>query len=208
MGKKFKICPICKHKNSVYAQFCKNSQCPDKPNLSNVAPTEELQAPQEEVRAENRKPNIPRHILDGMNQKAAVIKPNIRIVQHSKTPNPFTDDVKPPGQRCSRSYEQLTLPKARLECPRSRWASDVTSGVVVGRSFSADINLSALDPENYISNRHARFIFQNGQWLVQNFMPTNNTYVNGVLLPHNTSIVLKDGDTIRLDCIEFLFREL
>jgi pSer/pThr/pTyr-binding forkhead associated (FHA) protein len=60
-----------------------------------------------------------------------------------------------------------------------------------------DIDLDSLDQEAKVSRRHARIVFNNGEYYVEDLGSTNGTYVNRGrrLLPGNPQI-LQDGDEI------------
>lgn len=60
-----------------------------------------------------------------------------------------------------------------------------------------DVDLDAFDPEAKISRRHARIIFDNGKYMVEDLGSTNGTFVNrGRRLLPGTPHVLNDGDEI------------
>ena len=60
-----------------------------------------------------------------------------------------------------------------------------------------DVDLDAFDPEAKISRRHARIVFKNGGYSIEDLGSTNGTYVNRGrrLIPGNPH-VLKNGDEI------------
>jgi hypothetical protein len=60
-----------------------------------------------------------------------------------------------------------------------------------------DIDLDAHDPEAKVSRRHARIIFRDGKYTIEDLGSTNGTYINRGrrLIPGNPNI-LNDGDEI------------
>lgn len=63
--------------------------------------------------------------------------------------------------------------------------------LLVGRHHSCDVVLS--DPT--VSRRHARLVFRDGNWVLQDLESTNGTTVNGVLIGR---CVLRPGDRLSL----------
>ncbi len=60
-----------------------------------------------------------------------------------------------------------------------------------------DVDLDAHDPEAKVSRRHARIIFQNGKYSVEDLGSTNGTYINrGRRLIPGSPNILTDGDEI------------
>jgi serine/threonine-protein kinase len=60
-----------------------------------------------------------------------------------------------------------------------------------------DIDLDAFDPEAKVSRRHARIIFRDGKYFIEDLGSTNGTYVNrGRRLIPGTPHPLNDGDEI------------
>lgn len=60
-----------------------------------------------------------------------------------------------------------------------------------------DVDLDAFDPEAKISRRHARIIYRNGGYAIEDLGSTNGTYVNrGRRLIPGSPQVLRNGDEI------------
>lgn len=60
-----------------------------------------------------------------------------------------------------------------------------------------DVDLDAHDPEAKVSRRHARIMFQNGRYTIEDLGSTNGTYINrGRRLIPGTPNVLSEGDEI------------
>jgi pSer/pThr/pTyr-binding forkhead associated (FHA) protein len=62
----------------------------------------------------------------------------------------------------------------------------------VGRNDNNDIQIDNLS----VSGQHARIVYQNGQYFLQDLGSTNNTYINGNMLVGNHS--LQEGDIIAI----------
>lgn len=82
--------------------------------------------------------------------------------------------------------------------------------VVVGRrdpqrGFSPDVDLLALDHQQTVSRRHARFTRRAGRFYLEDLNAYNRTRVNGLpLVPHQEH-ELHDGDMVRLGNVELRF---
>lgn len=60
-----------------------------------------------------------------------------------------------------------------------------------------DVDLDAHDPEAKVSRRHARILYKNNRFMIEDLGSTNGTYVNrGRRLLPGTSHLLNDGDEI------------
>lgn len=81
------------------------------------------------------------------------------------------------------------FPITNLETNIGRWDAD--SGIF------PDVDLDQDDPEAKVSRRHARIVFQNGQFFIEDLGSTNGTFVNRGrrLLPGHRQI-LQNGDEI------------
>ncbi|MEZ5307028.1 MAG: FHA domain-containing protein [Pyrinomonadaceae bacterium] len=81
------------------------------------------------------------------------------------------------------------FPLSAEESNIGRWDAD--NGVF------PDVDLDAHDPEAKVSRKHARIIFRNGQYVVEDLGSTNGTFVNRGrrLIPGNPHI-LNDGDEV------------
>jgi pSer/pThr/pTyr-binding forkhead associated (FHA) protein len=89
----------------------------------------------------------------------------------------------------------------------------VTAGrseLTIGRTYKnmvPDIDLGPYGGSKAgVSRRHARLIFRDGRWHVEDLDSTNGTFINGVkVTPHQLS-VLSDGDVIRCGQIELTLK--
>lgn len=104
------------------------------------------------------------------------------------------DRFKPKGVHANLVIERgqaigTEFPLSAEESNIGRWDAD--NGVF------PDIDLDAHDPEAKVSRKHARILFQNGLYTVEDLGSTNGTFVNRGrrLIPGNPHL-LKDGDEI------------
>ena len=75
------------------------------------------------------------------------------------------------------------------ECLIGRWDAD--------NGIFPDVDLDRHDPEAKISRRHARILYNKGQYSIEDLGSTNGTYVNrGRRLIPGSGQILKDGDEI------------
>lgn len=83
---------------------------------------------------------------------------------------------------------------ARRGAPELVLALDWTGGqpeILIGRHYACDVVLS--DPR--VSRRHARMVFRDGSWIVQDLASTNGTWVNGATVGR---CALRPGDHLLL----------
>jgi hypothetical protein len=83
---------------------------------------------------------------------------------------------------------------AHAEPPTVLLALDWSGGqgeLILGRHHSCDLVLS--DPS--VSRRHARLVFRDGNWVLQDLESTNGTIVNGVLVGR---CALRPGDRVMI----------
>ncbi len=75
------------------------------------------------------------------------------------------------------------------ECLIGRWDAD--------NGIFPDVDLDRHDPEAKISRRHARILYNKGQYSIEDLGSTNGTYVNrGRRLIPGSGQILSDGDEI------------
>ena len=72
--------------------------------------------------------------------------------------------------------------------------------IIVGRSSKSDIHLSV----DNVSRRHARVLFRNEEYHIEDLNSTNGLYVNGVKVE---KCVLRNNDHIEIGGVKILFRE-
>ena len=123
---------------------------------------------------------------------------------------PFCDN-------CGASLRLLSPPppglRARLVVVRSGGHFDLSDkpDILVGREDPArgvfpDVDLIPHGGlEGGVGRRHARLIFRNNQWLIEDLLSTCGTLVNKQRLQPGVPRPLKDGDQIRLGRVELTF---
>lgn len=71
--------------------------------------------------------------------------------------------------------------------------------IYIGRGESNQINLSA----SFASQRHARIIFREGSYFLEDLGSTNGTYIHGVRITEPA--LLQDGDLIKVAAVTLRF---
>lgn len=72
--------------------------------------------------------------------------------------------------------------------------------VVIGRSTECDIQLGVQN----VSRKHARVLFQNEEYLIEDLGSTNGVFVNGIKV---VKCVLRNNDQIEIGGVKLLFNE-
>jgi len=72
--------------------------------------------------------------------------------------------------------------------------------VIVGRIPECDIQL----PEGNVSRRHARIIFRNEEYQIEDLESTNGIYVNGIKIE---KCILRNHDLLDIGGVKILFNE-
>lgn len=80
----------------------------------------------------------------------------------------------------------------------------VNPGDIAGRDGTID--LSQLENSNFISREHARIIFKEGSWHIENLAQTNKTFVNHVQVQPGEEHILSDGDQLILANVRLIFQ--
>jgi hypothetical protein len=81
---------------------------------------------------------------------------------------------------------------------------DPASGVV-SRVLGVDLT-DLEDPQNpSVSRRHARILFRDGDYLIQDLRSTNGTCVNGTMLPQEARLALHHSDEVQFGDITLYF---
>lgn len=78
-------------------------------------------------------------------------------------------------------------------------------GLTIGRE--ADIDVSRLPENKFVSRVHATFIKDGSGWSIRDEKSTNRTYINSVALDPGEKRKLKDGDLISLGYMCFIYTE-
>lgn len=85
--------------------------------------------------------------------------------------------------------------------PSFRFA--LLDGLTIGRE--ADIDVSRLPENKFVSRVHATFLKESGGWSIRDEHSTNRTYLNSVALEPGERKPLKDGDLISLGYMCFIY---
>ena len=72
--------------------------------------------------------------------------------------------------------------------------------VVIGRSAECDIQLGVQN----VSRKHARVLFQNEEYLIEDLESTNGVFVNGIKV---VKCVLRNDDQIEIGGVKLVFME-
>jgi hypothetical protein len=116
------------------------------------------------------------------------------IEQVEPTPVETTDERKIEGVHATLTIERgMSVGKQfNLSAEESyigRWDAD--------NGIFPDIDLDAHDPEAKVSRRHARIIYRDGRYSIEDLGSTNGTYINrGRRLIPGSPNILNDGDEI------------
>ncbi|HEY8550204.1 MAG TPA: FHA domain-containing protein [Vicinamibacterales bacterium] len=83
--------------------------------------------------------------------------------------------------------------------------------LLIGRSsrasgYTADIDLSALDPDRTLSRKHARILRTPDGLVLKEEEGRNGTFVNGDRIGPGQTVRLEEGDRIRFGLVEVVFR--
>lgn len=81
--------------------------------------------------------------------------------------------------------------------------------LIVGRShkeISPDIDLAPFGGSKAgVSRRHSRLVQKAGEWFIEDLNSTNGTFINGLRLRPQQTVVLKNGDIVRCGQVELEF---
>jgi hypothetical protein len=119
-------------------------------------------------------------------------------------------DIVPQVQIATVERPQATIrmpsqPLPKLYCESNPdFAVEIKNGDIIGREGS--INVTSFPRSEYISRKHATFIYQGNNWLLKVEGKTNPTMVNFKQLSSGEIAPLKDNDRITLADTTFIFR--
>lgn len=119
------------------------------------------------------------------------------------------------GEEISEAQEEIS--KAELHVVREGKETgevfSLSSSTVIGRFDPSigpvDIDLSSLPEGVYVSRRHARITFENGEWILSDLGSSNGTFVlekGGDFRKISEPTVLNDGQEIAFGNARFIFR--
>jgi hypothetical protein len=180
------LCLNCQHENIVGALFCEACGFA----LEEPVPLTAIR---------------PRHqtssLMDPGPDDDAVSRPDT-VILDDRGPQEEPIELEAPPETyflITRTGRHIPVP-AKLQVIVGR--SDVRSGV------QPDIDLAQEGAQQSgVSRRHCRFIWDSGQWLVEDLMSTNYTSVNGLRLPSHTPTPVHQGDEIRLGKLSLTFAQ-
>ncbi len=103
----------------------------------------------------------------------------------------------------SRSLSADALPKLSLKVQgEQKLHSFQKLEVLVGREAGCDVHLV----DSTVSGRHARLIYRQGQWWLEDLNSTNGTFLNQMRLAEPMALTV--GDLIRCGQVEFEIENL
>ena len=96
---------------------------------------------------------------------------------------------------------------AALEYPGGRFKIS-KERALIGRSPQADVNLTDLDKNSYVSKEHAWLHYQEGNWSLHvSDKSSNPTMVNGEVVPRGAEVQLNFGDKLQFADISLVFNQ-
>lgn len=153
-------------------------------------------------------------------QKEIGVEPSaetIRLHEHIQAGN--TGKVKSRSSRPSETMRRLAIPIttkimrvniqdiAALEYSGGRFKIS-KERVLIGRSPQADVNLTDLDLNHYVSKEHAWLHYREGTWILQvSSKSSNPTTVNGEVVPKGAEVQLSFGDKLQFADISVRFNQ-
>lgn len=87
--------------------------------------------------------------------------------------------------------------------PSFRFA--LLDGLTIGRE--ADIDVSRLPENKFVSRVHATFVKDGGAWYIRDEKSTNKTFVNSVAVAPGGKKKLSEGDLVSLGFMCFIYTE-
>ena len=145
-----------------------------------------------EIRVQSYQPPLSEPSFNVASVTSIGIEPIIEQVE--PTPVENTDERQIEGVHATLTIERgMSVGKqfnlSQEESYIGRWDAD--------NGIFPDIDLDAHDPEAKVSRRHARIIFRDGKYAVEDLGSTNGTYINrGRRLIPGSPNILNDGDEI------------
>ena len=175
-------CQTCGTENLDGAQFC--DECGS--NLQSSGNNNN------ELRVQSYQPPLSEPSFNVASVTSIGIEPIIEQVE--PTPVENTDERQLEGVHATLTIERgMSVGKqfnlSQEESYIGRWDAD--------NGIFPDIDLDAHDPEAKVSRRHARIIYRDGKYAVEDLGSTNGTYINrGRRLIPGSPNILNDGDEI------------
>jgi hypothetical protein len=181
-------CHNCGTDNLNTAQYC--DECgaklalPVGRSLASVSPNEALATPSEpDVDPAGR----PQKTLASVPAERPASSNQAHVLDRSAAGDEAPARAKLVVTRSGRLGHEFPL--TGMEWLIGRWDPD--------HGIFPDIDLDADDPEANVSRRHARLMFQAGQYLIEDLGSTNGTFINrGARLMPGRRYLVQDGDEI------------
>lgn len=151
------------------------------------------------------RPDVPAE-MDSFLQQAMAKSPYVRF----QTPREFIAALEEVQQGIQGSVPEPRQLQAQLIFPASK-QTFVLGGekLIIGREdpkreIHPDIQIN--DPTVTLGRRHARLVFQQGTWFIEDLNSRNKTRINGEILPAYQPRSLKDGAILLLGRVEARFQ--
>jgi pSer/pThr/pTyr-binding forkhead associated (FHA) protein len=114
---------------------------------------------------------------------------------------PANGDVAPPAEEPAKRTSHARLVIERGEGVNTEFALAAEESTIgrwdADNGIFPDVDLDAYDPDAKVSRRHARIIYRNNVYMVEDLGSTNGTFVNrGRRLLPGSPQVLSEGDEI------------
>ena len=175
-------CQSCGTENLDGAQFC--DECGANLQISS--------GNNNEIKVQNFQPPLSEPSFNVASVTSIGIEPIIEQVE----PTPVE---KPPERKSEGAHSTLVIERGTSVGKKFNLSADES---YIGRwdadnGIFPDVDLDAHDPEAKVSRRHARVIYHNGKYSVEDLGSTNGTYINrGRRLIPGSPNQLNDGDEI------------
>lgn len=147
--------------------------------------------------------------LPKQRQETVLFRP--KTTEEAPKSSASIEDTAPSLPKPSPPVQPEPIPETKIFIDAGNITVDVPrkDSVIIGRTHKtavADVNLAPYGAAQVgVSRHHARLIWQEGQWLIDDMGSLNGTFVNEVQVTPGQPVLLKDGDTIRCSHMSFVF---
>ena len=175
-------CPSCGKENLERSQYCE--ECGSRLSTSGQQRVPSFAPPQAVSNPGFRVSNI----------TSVGIPPLVAAPSNDKADDPFGNSEKKPGTHSTLTIERggsanTEFALSSEESYIGRWDAD--------NGIFPDVDLDAHDPDAKVSRRHARIIYRNNVYMIEDLGSTNGTFVNrGRRLLPGSPQALSEGDEI------------